>query len=179
MKATDVQWRTLRTATGTADGMPAAISSLFSEEPEVRRASYWRIDNHAILQGDLFDSAPFVVAEVIDGLARHQRNSEDAYSLLVEMANGSAPEQNVVHFDGLVMPLVEATQRALSKGLAYYWRDLGSDDVKVRRHVSELLLALEELGPDAAKRVQRALATERDERVRKSLEELSSSKGWQ
>ncbi|WP_126640499.1 hypothetical protein [Embleya hyalina] len=57
-----VDWRQLGTATRNADDIPAALESLiFARDGAEAQIAYWKIDNHVIRQGTLFDSSYEVV----------------------------------------------------------------------------------------------------------------------
>jgi hypothetical protein len=102
------------------------------------------IDNHAILQGDLHEAAPFTVLALIDALRSSPNPASEVYNLLTEFAYGWAPPTMTVTFEGSIVPVHDATLRALRTGLELYRRDLVHDDAGSRRQAAELLLALRE-----------------------------------
>ena len=172
MKETQTHWEGLRTASGTAEEIPAALTALRSFDKKVRQAAYWKIDNHAVLQGDLYEAAPFVVRAVLDSLKVTSVANEEFYDLLIEFANGYAPETRVASVDGSEEPLLAATVRELAKGMALYWRDLRGPRSGIRKQVADLLLALSERVELDAGKLRSALDTEADEEVAGVLAEL-------
>jgi len=102
------------------------------------------IDNHAILQGDLSEAAPFTVLALVEALGSSTVSASETYALLTEFAYGWAPETMMVSCEGSMVPVHDATRRALRSGLAVYRRDLVGGDLETRRHAATLLLALHE-----------------------------------
>lgn len=171
MKKPGVDWKVLRTATGTAEEIPTALLGLCSADKKTRKDAYWKIDNHAVLQGSLSEVAPFVVAALIDCLRSGPPSKEEIYNLLVEFAGGCAPDTAAGEIEGS-NPLKEATSRELAKGIELYWLDIHTSVLMTRRHVAHLLLALSgHVSLDAAK-VRSALASESDDQVRSILREI-------
>lgn len=166
------EWRTLRTASGKADAIPDAVQELSSNSEETRKAAYWKIDNHAVCQGDLYEAAPFVVAELLNALRCDPPYKEEIYNLLVEFANGTAPESSTVSIEGGLLPLRDATRLQIARGLELYWRDFGSPATTTRRHVADLLLRLSEYVNLERGKIVQVLNREVDERVRSILGEL-------
>lgn len=165
-------WAGLKTASGTAEGIPVALAALRSPDKEIRRTAYWRIDNHAVLQGDLYEAAPYVVRALLGCLRTTSVANVEVYELLAEFACGYAPEDQVATVDGSEQTLLTATKGELAKGMDLYWRDLEDPAVATRKRVAGLLLALsDEVDLDAA-RLRSALDREVDEEVEEVLSEL-------
>lgn len=53
---TNIDWSKIKTASGTAANMPKAFEYLKSKSLEERKKGYWLIDNHAVLQSDLYEA---------------------------------------------------------------------------------------------------------------------------
>jgi hypothetical protein len=169
---TQINWAELRTATGTAEAIPDALEALCSADKKTREVAYWKIDNHAVVQGDLYDAAPFAVKGLLDCLRSTPVSKEEIYSLLVEFANGYAPETQLIAVESTEYPLKIATTRELANGMDLYWRDLRDAAPSTRKRVSELLLALaEDIEVEPAKLLA-ALENETDEEVRELLGEV-------
>jgi hypothetical protein len=60
-----IDWASLRTAHGNAAHVPDALVRLHSDREDARRSAYWQLDNYVVLQGSLFEAAPFVADELI------------------------------------------------------------------------------------------------------------------
>jgi len=96
----NVDWSKLEACGGcaSADHVPTAIETLFTGSPDERRQAYWQIDNNVIVQGGLFESAPYAARLVVDRLLAdpHKLNLE-ILDLLFELANGSALGKIIEH----------------------------------------------------------------------------------
>ncbi|WP_434279072.1 hypothetical protein [Acinetobacter sp. CE-15] len=57
-----ITWNKLQTANGNSINFPKALELLCSPDENERKAGYWMIDNHAILQSDLYEAAYYVIA---------------------------------------------------------------------------------------------------------------------
>ncbi|WP_144009230.1 hypothetical protein [Enemella evansiae] len=89
----EVDWSALRAiGDSTAESVPAAIvAMMMARDTESAERAYWRIDNHVVVQGRLFQSAEFVADRVISEICAG-RYSEfglpEALNLLVQFAYG-------------------------------------------------------------------------------------------
>lgn len=68
-KINEIDWKGLRQAHGDARQVPEAIKGLISEEEQVRRQSYWLLDNYVVLQSDLYEAALYVVPFLLEILS--------------------------------------------------------------------------------------------------------------
>lgn len=153
----DFDWATLALASGTAEHVPAALRELLSIDPQVRRRAYWRLDNHIVLQGSLYGAAPFAVKVLLQSWPQDDSLKDRMYELLIELANGGAPDDLEVNWGDRRMPLEVATVASLVEGMHHFSHDLGSSLSTVRRQAAELLLALsdyETLGPQELHELQ-------------------------
>jgi hypothetical protein len=67
-------WSRVTEATGPATGVPLSLRELFSalSPDEVTRA-YWKLENHVVVQGQLFEAAIHVVPVLLAALATPER----------------------------------------------------------------------------------------------------------
>lgn len=166
-------WASLRQACGTCEHIPAALNAICSPDERVREEAYWKIDNHVILQGDLYEGAPYVARALVELLDHRVSEKDRLYNLLVELANGYAPATMQVVVDGQRVPVKYATVQCILPGLAHYLEDLSAESTIIRKRAAELLLALvDEIDLDAHTIIPIAQA-ESDEDVRALLEELA------
>lgn len=165
-------WSQVRHATGTCTHVPRALHDLCSEEESVRKAAYWRLDNHVIVQGDLYEAAPHVVRALVEILRGRVPVRTMIYNLLVELANGEAAESLVTKIDGRTVPVNKATVGYLIEGLDTYMNDLRAQGPDVRKLVAQLLLALSDAADLDLGEVQRVRDEESDAEVRLLLDEL-------
>jgi hypothetical protein len=147
-----IDWAALRTAHGNAAHVPDALVQLHSDREDVRRAAYWQLDNYVVLQGTLFEAAPFVADELIRMLTVDMTRTTRilVYELLYEIHNGYAPDTDSVIRDGRGVPLRKACQQAVSAALPLYRVDLTTADAAVRKEAVDLLASMEERREEAA-----------------------------
>jgi hypothetical protein len=136
-----IPWRERKTASGDARDVPQALKDLSSEDQTKRDLAYWKLDNHVVLQGDLYEAARDVVPFLIEMLrAREPFGRDLIYDVLFEIANGYAPD--VVQWrdpSGRDVPLRIACYSALSEGIEVFKRDANDSDPTVRRASTCLL----------------------------------------
>lgn len=71
----DIPWSRLRQMTGTCEAIPGALRDLCSDDPARRKAAYWQIENHVVVQRDLYEAAPFVVLGLLACLGAEPRSA--------------------------------------------------------------------------------------------------------
>lgn len=176
MKTTveSTSWASLRQASGTCEQIPVALEELCSPDERVRERGYWKIDNHVVLQGDLYEGAPFVARALVEILARGAPGRDRVYDLLIELAYGHAPVTMLVSMDGETLPVKRATVRCLLSGMVHYQGDLRAGSPAIRRRAVELLLALSGELELSAEALRPLVQQEPEEDVRALLEELMS-----
>jgi hypothetical protein len=147
-----IDWAALRTAHGDAAHVPDALDRLRSDDEDTRKAAYWQLDNYVVLQGTLFEAAPFVADELIRML--HSELSDPTkilvYRLLFEIRNGYAPDIDTVTRDGRSVPLREACQQTVSTALLSYRADLVAADASLRNEAVDLLASMEDRREEVA-----------------------------
>lgn len=173
----DINWAALHHASGTCEHVPEALRSLTSEVEGAREAAYWKLDNYVVLQGDLSESAPYVVRALLEILPGAKAGKDLIYNLLVELANGDAPGDHQVIFDGEQRTFKQATVKALLEGVSTYRKDLMNDSSIVRRRVCELLLALSDHVKLSSQELAQLERDEKDGETRKLLRELREISG--
>jgi len=113
-------WNEMASAHGNCDHIPRALRGLADDSEGVRRAARWRIGNHVVLQGDLYEGAPWVARELIDMLSRSDLPDRSiVVDLLVEFALGSADAGSVLTSEGKIS-LDLATKLVIADGLAVF-----------------------------------------------------------
>jgi hypothetical protein len=96
----DVDWSQLVACRGHASAVevPKALELLFSFSPEERRRAYWQIDNYVVVQGGLYESAPYAARILVERIKAHPESlNTEVLDLLFELANGSAAGALVEH----------------------------------------------------------------------------------
>ena len=140
-RLSDIPWEQRRTASGFACDVPYAIRELASPDEAVRRRAYWRLDNHIVVQSDLFEAAYDVVPILVAMLEERIKYGRDlAYDLLYELGNGYAPDDVTCRRrDGATVGLREGCRSEVKAGIHVYERDLRDPDPKIRSNASDLI----------------------------------------
>lgn len=111
-----INWNTIKTSNGTAVNIPEALELLKSNLLEDRKKGYWLIDNHAILQSDLYEAAYYVIDPLIDLLHSIEIEKKSLIiDLLIEIAYGCAPISMFIVVDNERIPLQNACRLKLRK----------------------------------------------------------------
>lgn len=135
-----VDWESLRTAHGSAAHVPQALKGLMSDDPSIQEASYWKLDNHIVLQSDLYESAYWVIPFLIEILKSGQAHVRHrTLDLLFEIANGYSSPETVVTVAGNKLPLRDACVAKIAENAQFLSECLNDADTHVRDTASSLL----------------------------------------
>ncbi|MBX7244759.1 MAG: hypothetical protein K1X53_04630 [Candidatus Sumerlaeaceae bacterium] len=159
-----MEWATFRTLSGDASHVPAAIRALISDIPAQRSEAYWKLDNHVVCQGDLYESAFYVCAAFANLLKTNVIHGRaEMYALLSEIVLGcpavgqetletkSQPHQTPAPLNGLpsTIGLLEGCLETIAGCHALIIADaLTAKDGMVRKRATELLNMLVHTRPD-------------------------------
>ncbi|QTD50169.1 hypothetical protein [Sulfidibacter corallicola] len=91
-------WAELREASGIADNIPSAILELLkSSRPDEAENAYWKIENHVVVQGQLFESAEYVVPVLLTSLLQKQQKwvKISILELLFQIVSGEPHEEEI------------------------------------------------------------------------------------
>lgn len=94
-----IPWSTLRQAGGTAEQVPHALMELLhAPTPELATQAYWRLENHVVVQGQLYQAAEPAVSVLMAALLaeespRHVRLG--VLELLFQILSGSAHDSEI------------------------------------------------------------------------------------
>mgnify|MGYP000571271690 CR=1 FL=1 len=140
-----INWTELKQAHGNSGHVPDAIRGLISGDRKEQEASYWKLDNHIVLQGDLYQAAFYVIPFLLEILGSKVKSGRSyAYDLLFEIANGFAPEETICVYDGVSLPLTEACKNAVVGGVDLYLGEVSDISSVCRENALDLLISLEE-----------------------------------
>ena len=170
-----VPWHQLRDDVGTAEGVPGAIRDLLNAtSAEDAERAYWRLDNRVVVQGQLFEAAPWVVGPLLVGLTRPRPAfvREQVANLLVEIACGGPHESEPVDADGVALDA--RCQAELRRGLSLFYALVDDPVPMVRLGALDLLDAVEDNRERMAIAVAR-LVNDADVRVARRAAELRKS----
>jgi hypothetical protein len=130
-----VPWAQLKCLSGFSNHVPTAVRDLVSDDPKIAEAAYWRLENHVVVQGELYEAAaylPEILIEALDFAPFKGRILE----LLFQIGSGysaEAPElQRVCH-----AAVISGLERwiAASPGLESKWRETAMRDLASLRNV--------------------------------------------
>ena len=119
-----VEWHTFREAGGNPQALGSSLEGLLaSKTPENAEKRYWELENHVVVQGQLYSSAlpvvSVILASLCDPFPRHVRIS--LLELLFQIVSGEAHESEV--FSG--RPDLGAECREIARsGLWLLYREL-------------------------------------------------------
>ena len=121
-----VEWDTLRTAEGiNADYIPKALLGLMSVKQEEKEKAYWSLENHVVLQGDVYDSSYYVIPFLVEMIKKTDAETKIyAYDLLIEIINGYSVYNVEILHNEKVLELREANYQSISESLDIYLDDL-------------------------------------------------------
>lgn len=108
----EIDWTELKTADGNSIDIQKALELLCSSDEKERKVGYWMIDNHAILQSDLYEAAYYVIAPLFDAL-NSTNYKKEILNLLIEIATGFAPSDIHININGIDIPLMDACQNSI------------------------------------------------------------------
>ena len=139
----NIPWENLKQASGLSGHIPDAIQGLVSHDLDEQEQSYWQLDNHVVLQGDLYQSAFYVIPFLIEILTSETTSARSyAYDLLFEIANGYAPKECLCKYDNSDMPLTEACKKSIADAFKIFLDDVANPMSKNREDALNLLISL-------------------------------------
>lgn len=134
-----IDWPTVGEASGSAAAVPAAVRALLAAAtPADVGEPYWELENHVVLQGQLFEAAALVVpalmASLVDERPRHVRIS--VLDLLFQIVSG---EPHFEETERGVFGLTEICRDRAREGLWILYRELLDGERDAARDVIELV----------------------------------------
>ncbi len=110
-----INWHKIKTSNGVASLIPEALEKLNSPIEDEREWAYWKIDNNAVLQSDLYEAAYYVIEPIVQLLeAKDCRDPYRLLQLLIEIALGQAPDEiKIIDESGISISLKKACRRKL------------------------------------------------------------------
>ncbi len=102
-------WKSLRTNVGTAEHIPFAVLELMSKDKNVVENAYWKIDNYAVLQGELSESAKYLPKYLEEVLVK-SKFKEITLELLFQIGSGFSLNKNLESecYNGVILALQNA-----------------------------------------------------------------------
>lgn len=91
MEIDRINWRNFETLEGDASKIPSALVGLMSAPVDEAEKFYWQIENHVVVQGELFSSAEptvdVILAALSEKMPRH--TTIDLLELLFQMTSAA------------------------------------------------------------------------------------------
>ncbi|QUJ67382.1 hypothetical protein KDD30_15305 [Photobacterium sp. GJ3] len=168
-----VDWKKLEQAHGDASHVPKAIEQLISEDEEKREKAYWKLDNHVVLQSDLYEAAFYVIPFLLEILRSNiSVGREHVYALLAEIANGYASEEVTVFINGNRVPLSNACRNMVLEHVDIYLDEVQNQASRYRDSALDLLMSLSEKSAEIKTTLNSVLASEQDQEIRALVNEV-------
>lgn len=121
-------WSQIRDANGSADRIPHAIRDLVSaRSPEEVDQAYWRLENHVVVQGFVFEAAPYTVSALVAALVKPDRPKfvrTGLLELLFQIVHGETHPEEKARGMG---DLAEMCRDRAREGLWLLYRECLSD----------------------------------------------------
>jgi len=132
-------WGSLQAIVGPADYVPAAMEGLLAcTHPDDIEQYYWKIENHVVVQGQLFESATALVsvllAALVDSPYRHVRIT--VLDLLFQIVNGGSHQAEVER--GLPN-LGDICREEAKKGLWLLYREVLNGESDAALEILEII----------------------------------------
>jgi hypothetical protein len=132
-------WATLRKLDGTAEQTGFALFELaYAANVDAAKLAYWKIENHVVVQGQLFESAlhvvPCLMALLLEDRPSFVRIS--ALELLFQIVMGEADEEEVSRGNA---DLGNACRAKAREGLWLLYRELLMGEREAAREILEVI----------------------------------------
>ncbi len=134
-----IDWSSRRTVGGFAVAIPGALKALLeARTAEDATKAYWKLENHVVVQGQLFDAALAVVPVLLAALAEPSPGyvRVTCVELLFQIVHGEAHTLEVVAGNAA---LGAQCRDAAREGLWLLYRELLSEQREGAREVIEVI----------------------------------------
>lgn len=140
----ELDWSKIKTSVGFANDIPQQFTLLCSPISEDRKKAYWKIDNYAVLQSDLYEAAFYVINPLVN-LLKKTKYKNEILNLLIEIADGYAPKSEQIIIDNKLEPLMQACQREIKKKYIFF-RELLEETTEIseKKLLQELVNIMDE-----------------------------------
>ncbi len=139
-----IDWSKIEQAEGFASHVPIAVQRLASEDESICESAYWELDNHIVLQGDLYQAAFFVIPFLVEILKSNSVICRSyVYDLLFEIANGYEAKEVLCIYGGEKYSLTDACKLAVAENYKVFLFDVSNHAARCRTNALDLLISLE------------------------------------
>lgn len=180
-------WSKIKANYGYCENIEEALAGIISEDATIREKSYWKLDNHVVVQANLSEGAFFVVPFVIELFKSNEiddGNKYELFNLLFEIANGVSSElisYNINLDDGFEYyikgtdykdeNLRIACRNKVLKHFHFFMMDLFNVSSGTRKYSLELLSSFIEHHSIIKYELKALLKSEKDKEIISSLNE--------
>lgn len=167
-----VDWKSLSDANGSCEDYPDRLKALFSSsDTDVDRA-YWALENHAVLQGDLYPVAPFLAQQLVLELGSDLSDYSRVkiYDLLTELALGYS--NLTVRMGEEEVKLGCACRTIIRNHFRFLESDFEKPDPAVRETLAHLILSVGEFGELDLDAIRNWRENESSPKIRQVLAEV-------
>lgn len=128
-----IPWSQLRCQTGFAGHVPDAVLGLMSNNLELAKASYWKLENHVVVQGTLYEAAGYLPPVLLEAFDRaHFKGG--VLELLFQIGNGVALDDP---------ELEQRCRSSVISGLKHWLATHPDAELKLREAVEDDLCELQ------------------------------------
>ncbi|WDE06526.1 hypothetical protein SG34_006295 [Thalassomonas viridans] len=168
-----VKWDELQQAHGKATHVPSALSDLISGDSQKEEDAYWKLDNHVVLQGDLYESAFHILPFLYEILGSEVTNGrERVYDLLFEIANGYEAQEVSCQLNGEILSLTDACRKSIVQQKDLFFKEVFDTSSRYRSKALELLSSFDEVKNDVIEKLSSIKSTEQDKSFESELSEI-------
>ena len=135
-----IDWTKVEEASGSAASIPLAFRSLLmaTNLEEIKRA-YWKLENHVVVQGRLYEAAAYIVPAICASLAQPDRPllvRTWVLELLFQICNGYYVEDGPSTANADIVARCKNTSR---RSLWLLYGELVKQQVKITENIIKLL----------------------------------------
>lgn len=164
-----VNWKNINQATGDSSHIPAALMGLISKDVTKRNNAYNKLDNHVVVQSDLYEAAFYVLPFLMEIIKSDDVSKKHSYELLFEIANGIGPDNVYCQYNNEKLLLQNACRQYVIDHFRHFLYDLENTSSKYRKASLSLLGSLHELKNETVPILQKICNNETDQKMLKSL----------
>ena len=168
----EINWRELRQAHGDSTHIPKALRELISGDVAKEEQACWNLDNHVVLQGDLYEAAFYILPfcyEILESDISSGRKR--VYDLLFEIANGYEARAVSCTFKDEDMSLTDACRNSILDQKELFLKEVSNRSSSCRVKALELLCSFYEISDYLIEQLVEVKETEKDESFKLRLEQ--------
>ena len=142
-RVNEIEWNALMGASGNCSHYSIVFQHLQSDNRAICEKAYSQLENHAVVQGTLYESAPYV-CDILVGFLQFNKVFHckfELYDFLTEAVFGDSLGEDCSSYLNADLPIKTACILAIRNGVDAYVADLLHKELLVRIGAADLLLA--------------------------------------